>query len=171
MEAPPKLDPTLPGGESLFDPLGFSSMFDLTFLREAEIKHGRICMLATLGWIFPEFYHLPAPAYTATNPLEAVTAVGFLPIAQIVLLIVVCEALSYKKVYYEGIGEPGAYGWDPLGLLKDPKQAHFYKTAEIKNGRLAMIAIGGFIHHALITHQGTIAQLKAGNFTHGAYPF
>lgn len=128
-------------------------------------------MLATLGWVFPEFYHLPDPRYSATNPLEAFTRVGFLPIAQIVLFIMVMEAMSYRKVYYEGIGEPGDYGWDPLGLLKDPKKAMHFKTAEIKNGRLAMIGIGGMIHHALITHQGTIEQLRSGNFTHGYYPF
>lgn len=38
MDRPPKLDGSLPGDVG-FDPLGFSNMFDLNFLREAEIKH------------------------------------------------------------------------------------------------------------------------------------
>lgn len=39
MERPAKLDGTLPG-DAGFDPLGFSNMFELNFLREAEVKHG-----------------------------------------------------------------------------------------------------------------------------------
>merc|ERR1719387_1748027 len=39
------------GGEKGFDPLGISNEFPVYFLREAELKHGRICMLATVGWI------------------------------------------------------------------------------------------------------------------------
>lgn len=38
---PAKLDGTLPGDVG-FDPLGFSDMFDLNFLREAEVKHGKL---------------------------------------------------------------------------------------------------------------------------------
>jgi membrane peptidoglycan carboxypeptidase len=37
-----------------FDPLGFSEVFDIRVLREAELKHGRIAMLAVLGWIVQE---------------------------------------------------------------------------------------------------------------------
>lgn len=39
-ECPPKLDGTMPG-DAGFDPLGFSNKFDLNFLREAELKHGK----------------------------------------------------------------------------------------------------------------------------------
>ena len=47
-------------GDVGFDPLGFSNHelgpFDtaaehMAWIREAEIKHGRVCMLAALGWI------------------------------------------------------------------------------------------------------------------------
>ena len=31
--------------------MGFSLAFDIRWLREAELKHGRVCMLATVGWI------------------------------------------------------------------------------------------------------------------------
>ena len=34
-----------------FDPMGFSLAIDIRWLREAELKHGRVAMLATLGWI------------------------------------------------------------------------------------------------------------------------
>ena len=42
-------------GDVGFDPLGFSTAFEpyfpLSYLREAEIKHGRVCMLAWLGYV------------------------------------------------------------------------------------------------------------------------
>ena len=36
---------------ALFDPLGLSNMFDVKWLREAELKHGRLCMVAFLGYV------------------------------------------------------------------------------------------------------------------------
>jgi len=41
-------------GDVGFDPLGFSNYFDLKWLREAELKHGRICMLGCLGFLTQE---------------------------------------------------------------------------------------------------------------------
>ena len=38
---------------------GFSDVFDLRVLREAELKHGRFAMLAVLGFIVQETYTLP----------------------------------------------------------------------------------------------------------------
>ena len=35
------------------------------------------------------------------------------------------------------------------------------ELAEIKNGRLAMIAIGGMVHHYLITGKGPIELITA----------
>ena len=37
-----------------FDPLGLSSPNNIKWMREAELKHGRICMLATIGMVFQE---------------------------------------------------------------------------------------------------------------------
>ncbi len=52
------VDGALPGDVG-FDPLGFSDVFDIKVLREAELKHGRIAMLATLGLIVQELYTFP----------------------------------------------------------------------------------------------------------------
>ena len=38
---------------------GFSDVFDLRVLREAELKHGRFAMLAVLGFIVQEVYTFP----------------------------------------------------------------------------------------------------------------
>ena len=42
-----------------FDPLGFSTLGDVKFLREAEVKHGRVAMLAAAGAIAQDLYHFP----------------------------------------------------------------------------------------------------------------
>mmetsp|Transcript_3796 Transcript_3796/g.11284 ORF Transcript_3796/g.11284 Transcript_3796/m.11284 type:complete len:212 (+) Transcript_3796:226-861(+) len=168
LESPPKLDPKAPGYAD-FDPLGFSSAFNLKFLREAELKHGRICMLAALGWVFPEFYHLPAPEFSNTSPLSALGTVPKLGLLQIVLAIAALEAIGFDRVYYSDNWEPGDYGFDPLNLGKG-KALDYYKTAEVKNGRLAMIAIGGFIHQNLLTNMGIVEQMRKGYFTPDRFP-
>jgi hypothetical protein len=38
------------GEEAQFDLLGFSDTFDMKWLREAELKHSRVCMLACVGF-------------------------------------------------------------------------------------------------------------------------
>ena len=49
-KAPLTLDGTL-AGDVGFDPLGFSkSAKTLYWMREAEVKHGRLAMLAAVGW-------------------------------------------------------------------------------------------------------------------------
>lgn len=39
------------GEEKGFDPLGVTDALPVYWVREAELKHGRLCMLATVGWI------------------------------------------------------------------------------------------------------------------------
>merc|ERR1712224_851732 len=48
-----------------FDPVGFSKWTELMpWLREAELKHGRICMLAWLGLVVPDFVRVPGEMYS-----------------------------------------------------------------------------------------------------------
>lgn len=44
-------------GNSEFDPFGFAETFDPKWLREAELKHGRVAMLATVGWLVQVIYY------------------------------------------------------------------------------------------------------------------
>lgn len=47
-------------GDVGFDPVGFSDFIPIDFLREAELKHGRICQLAVVGFITTDLgIHLP----------------------------------------------------------------------------------------------------------------
>mmetsp|Transcript_19702 Transcript_19702/g.19802 ORF Transcript_19702/g.19802 Transcript_19702/m.19802 type:complete len:222 (-) Transcript_19702:48-713(-) len=170
LEKPKNLDGSL-AGDVGFDPLGFSDYYDVKFLREAELKHGRICMLAALGWVFPEFYHIPSPdgVFSETNPLAAVSKIPTFGLIQIVLGIAVLEAISWNKIYMTPERPAGDFGFDPLGLGKGSARARM-ELAEVKNGRLAMIAVGGFIHQALLTGKGVIAQLNSGDFAPTAFP-
>eukprot|EP00442_Polarella_glacialis_P048668 CAMPEP_0115076598 /NCGR_PEP_ID=MMETSP0227-20121206/16527_1 /TAXON_ID=89957 /ORGANISM="Polarella glacialis, Strain CCMP 1383" /LENGTH=172 /DNA_ID=CAMNT_0002463779 /DNA_START=79 /DNA_END=593 /DNA_ORIENTATION=+ len=51
----------LSSGDFNFDPLGLSVKCEkyLPYFREAELKHGRIAMLAWIGLVAPEFVRLP----------------------------------------------------------------------------------------------------------------
>ncbi len=90
-------------------------------------------MLAILGWVFPEaITHLPDAAYSVTNPIKAVTSVGFLPMAQIFLLCVVLEGAAYSKKSKDNYANPGDYGWDAFGLTKKGGAQNHYRNAEIK---------------------------------------
>jgi len=46
---------------------------------------------------------------------------------------------------------PGNYGFDPLGLYKAKGNKKVMETAEIKNGRLAMLAITGYAFSEIST--------------------
>ena len=75
-------------GNYEFDPLGFAETFDPKFLQEAELKHGRVSMLATVGWLVQSAgIHLPSPdgLYDVKNPIDAFFHVGASPIAQVSL--------------------------------------------------------------------------------------
>merc|ERR1719182_984954 len=86
----------LPGAETGFDPLYLSDFLDIKWLREAELKHGRICMLASTGIIVQEFYGLPNyPGYTP-NPVEAFSSVPSEALLQIVFFVSLIEWSSNK---------------------------------------------------------------------------
>merc|ERR1712187_738504 len=114
-----------------FDPLGFSTDIEkgrLLYFREAEIKHGRVCMSSSLGFVVGERYH---PLFGGEVDDPSLFAVGnakllaFWP--AIVIIIGVTEALSSgwfttkrnagRDTLAEGV-EPGDLGYDPLGLCR-----------------------------------------------------
>lgn len=155
------LDPKYPTGmvgDVRFDPLGLAENFDIKYLREAEIKHGRTAMLACLGFIVQEFVQLPGEAYSNPAPLAAFSQVGSSPIFQIVFGMGFVEFILNKgkmtaQNMFDDGRAPGNFGFDPMNLMKpgDPDQ---YALKEITNGRLAMIAIGGMVQQSLLTDSG-----------------
>jgi hypothetical protein len=66
-------------GDVGFDPLGFTEKYDIKWLREAELKHGRVCMLASLGCLVQEFVHLPYEATVRPSQFPSPLLSPFLP--------------------------------------------------------------------------------------------
>ena len=67
---------------------------------------------------------------------------------------------------------PGDFGFDPLGCGKDPNALARRQLVELKNGRLAMIAVGGMVHHYLLVGRGPIEFIKnIPNFKNPLPPF
>ena len=51
---------------AIFDPLSLASKFDVKWLREAELKHGRVCMVAFLGYVSVDLgFKLPGHDWTS----------------------------------------------------------------------------------------------------------
>ena len=110
-------------GDVGFDPLGFSDYFDMKWLRESELKHGRASMLATVGFVLQQFVTLPGMTHVDDSNL-APSAAGISPMLQIVFGLGVVEFVSNNgKVTMMDMFEdpervPGDLGFDPMGMKK-----------------------------------------------------
>jgi len=136
-----------------WDPAGLSADGDVVKFkrrRETEIKHGRISMLATMGYITPEFagkfpgYLSPSSSIKfadVPNGLAAISKVPLLGWLQIGLYAAFCEGSGLRL---NPDREPGNFGWKPpLLTTADPEVRKTKLAAELANGRLAMMAIIG----------------------------
>merc|ERR1711963_1063458 len=135
-----------------FDPIGFTKdgdEFSFKRRRSVEIKHGRICMLATMGYITPEItgklpgYLSPSAGLKFAdipNGLGAISKVPTLGWAQIAAYFGFVEFSGGFEDYKTGT--PGDYGFKVL-TSSDPAEKTKKLSAEIANGRLAMVAIIG----------------------------
>jgi len=151
-----------PGGEmKVWDPMSFSELYkvsgnnpDVAFLREAELKHGRLSMLAFAGVLATNGgVHLPGEIWSDsdwTTAWGSVAAGNPSATVQVLLAIAWVEGVTAKGVFdlwfgITDIREPGDIGFDPLRLMpKDKAAADKMRLKELKNGRMAMIAMAGF---------------------------
>lgn len=145
-------------GRYEFDPLGLSSEYTylVPYFREAELKHGRICMLAWVGLVVPDFVRIPGERYSfeavpvsidAHEAFSSATGVNF----QILFWISVVEFCCAKKVFeWNSLEVAGDYGLTAL-FPKDEEGQKRMRLAELKNGRLAMLAFAGAVTQAALT--------------------
>lgn len=151
----PKLEPGVTLPLMYFDPAGFAKMGDregFYQLRGAELKHGRVAMLATVGavlshWFkFPGFEKVPAGVQAVTTPpgtygLLAVLALG----AGLELTIAKQDPDNY----------PGDYG-DPAGIGQEYPE---WKDRELNNCRMAMLSMVGMIVAEFATGKDGVDQI------------
>ena len=159
------------GPFGFFDPLGITvkqGNQDVTegkvrYFREVEVKHGRVAMLAAVGFLVGEKFHplfggdIDVPSYIAfqATPLQSfwpsvVATIGvfeFFSIAQI------DGGFEIKDTFPSGEKrEAGDFMFDPLGLKpKDPAALKSMQEKEINNGRLAMIGIAGMVAQEVVS--------------------
>jgi len=152
-------EPMLLGGSSVnWDPCGFAERAPewTPWFREAELKHGRAAMLATVGIVAPEYFRVPGEQFSFESVPNVLQAHDALPgsMIQIFGWISFVEACTIPALAnMNGFDRaPGDYGFDPIGLMpEDPAKADEMRLKELKNGRLAMIAIGGMVAGSSIT--------------------
>lgn len=163
-----------------FDPWGLTSdmsVEEIKRYRESEVTHGRVAMLATMGYLVGERFHpffggiISGPANSHLGQVQDVAPFFFTLLSVTIGVLELFRASAgwkappalakvvddpnnafgavLKDTYY-----PGDIGFDPLGLKpKDPKGFAIRQTKELNNGRLAMIGAAGMIVQEQITHQ------------------
>ena len=168
MSRPALLDGTL-AGDVGFDPLGFAdNPQNLQFYAQAEIKHARLAMLCAAGWPLAERWHLGlastlglpdalADGGRAPSVLNGHlgASAGFL--AAVFLGAAAAETFTVQRRWRRDDPDgysPGELGFDPLGVYgDDPATRKARRSAELANGRLAMVAVLGYVLLEAGSHQ------------------
>ena len=165
MKRPLNLDGTH-AGDYGFDPLGLTEDMDLYTMQESELRHGRLAMLAVVGWPMSE---LLAPSWMlqkngcAPSVLNGFNPLTFLGVAAFFGAAGYFEyQTSLRRVDNTPIGlkhkedmadiwrygVAGDYNFDPLGLyssIGDTAAARKgLRDVEISHGRSAMLGITAF---------------------------
>ena len=162
-----------------FDPLNFAEKADENTLkryREAEVTHGRVAMLAVLGFLVGESVEGSSFLFDAQISGPAITHFTQVPDgwdALIVTMIGAAEAQRAQKGWVDPAQQapdqpgtlkadyyPGDIGFDPLGLKpEDPEEFNIMQTKELQNGRLAMLAAAGFLAQEAVNGKGILETL------------
>uniref|UniRef100_A0A7R9WGN0 Uncharacterized protein n=1 Tax=Pseudictyota dubia TaxID=2749911 RepID=A0A7R9WGN0_9STRA len=145
--------------------------------REAELTHGRVAMLATVGFLVGEKVEGSSFLFDAQVSGPAITHLTQVPEGFWALLLVAIGAAEQRRaetgwvepenVPVDKPGQlresyiPGDIGFDPLGLMPDNEEDLMaMQTKELQNGRLAMIAASGFMAQELVDGKGILEHLQ-----------
>lgn len=159
-----------------FNGITGASVDGLTWYREAELMHGRICMLAVVGFIWPGFGTLSGnewtgvDAFSYTNPLEAFNKAPTLSLVQIAIFMSLLEFRRISFIIEDGssfmAGDSQKWGqgegrWNPFGLNYSPEEYKEKQLQELKHARLAMIGFLGVVFQANASGVGVVDQLSS----------
>jgi hypothetical protein len=147
-----------------FDPLGLATLGSdstLAWFRAAELKHSRVAMLATTGYLVQAAgVHFPGmlssdvsfESLSIMKPLDAWDAVPDLGKAQIYFTIFFAEIVTEAKgKHYTKGGELPTIVFPPVNFAPDDAaKMKTQQSRELNNGRLSMIAIMSFVAAANI---------------------
>jgi Chlorophyll A-B binding protein len=147
------------GDDIAFDPLGLSNYFPMDYLREAEIKNGRIAMLGIVGFITVDLGIVVHPLGKGLSSVAAHDVMAEKGVmGNILIWVCVAECFSYLAVseMLQGSGrEPGYYGFGTKYYeKKSPEEVKKLKYNEIMNGRLAMLAFAGAVTQSVLYEKG-----------------
>lgn len=171
-------------GDVGFDPLGLADGPEkLAYYREAEVKHARIAMLAAAGWPLSELFDRPladriddafgldwTPLVDGSDRAPSLLNGGMDDVSPLFWgsCLGAAAAIDLKGVRNARYAEedagyqPGDYGWDPLGLYPYEEEGRErMRLAEIKHGRLAMIAVTGFAAQEFVSRVGVVDETPA----------
>mmetsp|Transcript_11760 Transcript_11760/g.18046 ORF Transcript_11760/g.18046 Transcript_11760/m.18046 type:complete len:298 (+) Transcript_11760:285-1178(+) len=171
---PALLDGSLPGDRG-FDPFNFASDANsLQWQRKSELKHGRLAMLAAVGWPMAELMHKNiadafdlSPLLASNDRVPSILNDGLshahFP-AFWIATIAVAAALEISESVAENVScklDPTDYGFDPLNFFggKTDGQKRFLQEAEVFNGRLGMLAIVGFAAQEFVLESSVVDQV------------
>merc|ERR1719436_1817996 len=157
-EAPAPFNPAEQVGAmaplGVFDPLGFAKVGDeagFRQLRAAELKHGRVAMMASIGALAQHFVRFPF-AESARGTFGAV----FKEEAQLGIPLLLLVAAMLEGAWREDAArEPGNFG-DPMGLNMYSEEM---RSKELNNGRMAMISVLGIFAAEVATGKDAMEQL------------
>jgi hypothetical protein len=163
----------------VFDPLGLADKAGEATLkryREAELTHGRVAMLATVGFLVGEKVEGSSFLFDASVSGPAISHLAQVPGPFWISLLAVIGFAERKRLDIGWVEPentpvaqpgmlrdayvPGDIGFDPLGLKPtDPAALFEMQTKELQNGRLAMLAAAGFMAQELADGKGIFEHL------------
>merc|ERR1719409_54892 len=141
-----------------FDPAGFAKVGDeagFKNLRAAEIKHGRVAMMASVGAVAESLFRFPGfedvkGTFTAAGSYE--------PSIQGGLTVIFLFSGALEQIWKEQPGKDAGNFGDPFGFNQYTEEM---RMKEINNGRMAMISVLGIFGAELATGKDALTQFSA----------
>jgi hypothetical protein len=154
---------------SAVDPLGFTkgkSKDEVFRLREAELAHSRVAMLASAGFLVQEKFH---PLFSGDGG-PAIDQIPALPIWVWGVMLAGIGGAEQTRIAkgWQKLDPatktasqtlrtgyaPGDLGFDPFNIKpQDPTKLRLMQERELANGRLAMFAAATFLLQEAVTGQ------------------